>query len=201
MTALTPTPKLDAVNQLLRAVGEAPVTTIAGIGGLDTANALLVLDQVLRSVLLEGWQFNTEYDYPLLMTADDSPGAVFGTGTITLPENALSVDINRDAYPGVDPVWRGGKLYDRQNHTQVFNQMIKAKVIFMLDFEDLPESARYYITHRACREFQDATIGSEALHRYTAASEMRARATFIEQHADDEDLNMIRSTPEFWHLT
>ncbi|MEO0471881.1 MAG: hypothetical protein AAF206_19805, partial [Bacteroidota bacterium] len=35
-------------------------------------------------------------------------------------------------------------------HSYVFTENLKAKVIFLLPFEEMPESARHYITYRAC---------------------------------------------------
>lgn len=187
----TPTTELEAVNQMMRAIGEAPVSSLVGSGDIDVSNAKATLEEVTRAVLTEGWQFNTEYDYPF---------PVDNAGEIPLPTNALAVDVNRRAVNGIDPVVRGQKLYDRKNHTYKFNTTVRAKVVFGLGYSELPEAARYYIAYRACRKFQDTSVGSDTLHRYTANDEIRARVVFMDQHSDDEDLNMIHSTPDFAHV-
>lgn len=188
---ITPTTELEAVNTMLRGIGETPVSSLAGPSGLDVPGAQSTLRDVLRSVLIEGWQFNVEYDYPLNRNT---------AGEITVPSNALSVDIDRHSVSGTDPVIRGRRLYDRKNHTYKFKQNLKAKIKFGLSFELIPESGRHYVTYRAARWFADTTLGSSTLHQFNMQEEMRARANFISENVDDEDLNMIRDTPDFAHL-
>ena len=56
--------ELDAVNQILSSVGQAPVTTL----DLQTLNCAIVLNtlrEVNKQVQSEGWIFNTERDYTL----------------------------------------------------------------------------------------------------------------------------------------
>ena len=187
----TPTTELQAVNQMLRAIGETPVSSLVDDFGLDVPSASATLSEISNAVQLEGWIFNTEYDYPLPRTTD---------GAISVPSNALNVDFDWRRSSGLEPVVRGSRVYDRKNHTYVFDKGLTAKIIFGLPFDELPEAARYYISYRACRKFQDTQTGSSDLHKFTLRDEMTARATFIEQHSDDQDLNMIRDTPEFSHL-
>lgn len=191
-TITTPTTRLEAVNTMLRAIGESPVSTLEGPMGMDVPMAEATLDEVSGAVQTEGWKFNTEYEYPLPLDGDKK---------IPIPQNALEVHIPRGLYTNIDPVVRGGFLYDRKNHTYVFDQTLKAKIIFGLAFDELPESARYYITVRACRRLQDVSLGSESLHKFSQRTETMARARFVEQHSDDEDLNMIRDTPDFRRIT
>ncbi|MCG7628390.1 hypothetical protein MHM88_11280 [Epibacterium sp. MM17-32] len=187
----TPTTELEAVNQMLRGIGESPVSSLIDDYGLDVPDATGTLSEISNAVQLEGWIFNTEYDYPLPVNVD---------GEIHVPSNALNVDFDWRTCGGSEPVVRGRRVYDRKGHTYKLDRGLKAKIIFGLPFEELPEAARYYITYRACRKFQDTQAGSNDLHRFSEADELRARWTFIEQHSDDQDLNMLRDTPEFSHL-
>ena len=56
--------ELQAVNQILASVGQAPVTTLEQTNP-DVAIAYNTLQQVSREVQAEGWTFNREYRYPL----------------------------------------------------------------------------------------------------------------------------------------
>lgn len=183
-----PTTKLQAVNVLLRAISEIPVSSLSGGGGGDVAVAVQTLDDTTREVLTEGWDFNTEYDFPLTRNTSNE---------IALPVNALHVDFDARSLAGIDPVIRGQKVYDRENHRYTFDQNLKAKIIFGLAFEDIPEAGRWYITVRAARVFQDTSMGSNAMHQFQIRDEYEARARFIEAHTDDRDLNMLRDTPDF----
>jgi len=188
---ITPTTELEAVNTMLRAIGESPVSTLSGEVGVDVVTARQTLTEIMKAVQTEGWIFNTEYDYPL--TRDIS-------GQIVVPANALQVDINKREFFDIDPVMRGNRVYDRKNHTFTFTVDLKAKIIFGLPFTDMPESARHYVTYRAARKFQDNSLGSSELHQFNERDELMARVRFMDEQAEDEDLNFLKDTPGFRQL-
>lgn len=190
MAEATPTTRLEAVNMMLRAIGEAPVTQLYSSAGVDTPNALSTLNASLRSFLTEGWHFNTEYDYPL--PRDEA-------NEITVPSNAFRVKFPKNM-AGADPVVRGTSVYDRRNHTYKFDHTIKASIIFGLPFEELPEAARMYVAIRAARKFQDDNIGENVIHRFSEQDEAMARSVFLSDEAEAEDNNMLDDTPDFWRL-
>ncbi len=185
---ITPTTELDAVNTLLQAIGESPTNSLSGEVGVDVITARATLITTMKAVQTEGWLFNTEHNYPLSRDVD---------GEITIPSNALSVDVSKRRYVGIDPVTRGQRLYDRENHTYVFTENLEAKIIFGLDFEEMPESARNYVTVRAARKFQDDSVGSVDLHRFHERDELMARVRFADEQAEDEDLNFLADSPDF----
>lgn len=192
--SVSPTTELEAVNQMLRAIGEAPVSSLTGDIGVDVVTARATLNDVMKAIQTVGWLFNTEHEYPLQLNGDNE---------IILPTNAASVDVCRGRFGNTDPIQRGSKLYDRKNHTYTFSQDIKAKIIFLLPFDELPETARYYVTYSACRKFQDNSVGSEELHKYNASDEMRAWIVFQDDQAEDADLNFMRDDPTLgliWRL-
>lgn len=185
---ITPTTELEAVNTMLRAIGESPTNTLSGEVGVDVVTAKAELAAIMKAVQTEGWLFNTEHGYPLARSPE---------GIIEVPANALSVDIARSAYPGHDPVLRGQRVYDRENHTYTFSFDLKAKIVFGLNFSEMPESARSYVTYRAARKFQDNSLGSSELHQFNSTDEMWARVRFVNEQAEDEDLNFLKTTADF----
>lgn len=182
--ATTPTTKLEAVNQMLRGINEAPVSTLVGEVDIDVTTAIATLDTVVRDVNLEGWLYNTEHCYPLTRDINNE---------ISIPSNALKIDVQRQ---GVDPVQRGTKLYDRENHTFIFSDNLEATIVLSFAFEELPQSARHYITYRAVRQYQRDAVGRALTDPLTEEGEYRARAVFTDDQATDEDLNML-DTPGF----
>lgn len=184
------TSRLDAVNTILTASGESPVSSLDGTT-VDTANAESVLDEVLRDVQTEGWHFNTEKEVPF--TPD-------GSRLINLPANVAKIDLSDSDTQDVDLVQRGTKLYDRKARSYEFTRVVKADVVYMLPLEELPESARRYITVRAARIFHDRFVGSESTHRFTEEDELRARMTLTATDLDNEDANIFTSNPNFWLL-
>lgn len=183
-----PTTELAAVNRLLQAIGESPVSSLTGDVGVDVVTARNTLNDVCIDVQGPGWQFNTEYDYPLLRDSE---------GHITVPADAASVDVQKGRFGETDPVLRGRRIYDRKNHTYVFKQNLKARIVFLLPFEELPQTARTYVTIRAARVFQDDSVGSETLHSFDERDEWSAKAVFENEEAVDEDLNFLRGDPLF----
>jgi len=162
------TTKLEAVNQMLAGIGQAPATA------LDQANpelsiAELTLDQVTKEVLGEGWHFNTEQNYPLM--PDNS-------GVITVPPNVLSLSDNKQSNRQVyQTVLRDGKLYDKLNHSFTFptGSPVSCDVVWLFDFEDLPQPFQSYITQRATRLFAGRVQGAQDMVAFNAQDELILR--------------------------
>ena len=55
---------------------------------------------------------------------------------------------------------RGRKLYDRKNHTDIWTKEVKASITFELDFDELPEQFRHYITVKSARIFASRFLGN-----------------------------------------
>ena len=146
---ITPTTELEAVNECLENISQAPVSTISGDLGVDTQTALNFVRKVTRELQTAGWYWNTEKNYPLTPS---------GSGDILLPANTLSVDTT-GVSSALDLVARGRRLYDRTNHTYTFTDTVYVELTVGLSFEELPETARRYISMRAARLFQDRIEG------------------------------------------
>ena len=50
--------ELDAINEMLAAIGESPVTTLDEDGSADVANARRILNRINRQIQSKGWAFN-----------------------------------------------------------------------------------------------------------------------------------------------
>ena len=180
MPTLTLTTRLEAVNAILANVGQAPVSSLEVSGFADVAIAKSLLERVSRSVQKRGWHFNTEDNYELAVNADSK---------IPVPPNALMCDPMPSE--SVDAVARGGFLYDRENHTYTFTEAVDCRIVFYLEFEQLPEAAREYITIRAARTFQKNGFGSAQLDSFTADDEMQAWVDLLSDEVERGDYNMF----------
>lgn len=160
------TSALNAINTMLGTIGQAPVSSLETPGLVDAVVAKAVLTEVTREVQTEGWHFNTDYDYELAPDID---------GFISPGSNVLRIDTTPD-YRIYDVVLRGSKLWDKYKKTFIFDRALKFNITWLLDFEEIPETARNYITIRSSRRFQDRVMGSDTLHAYTQDDENRARA-------------------------
>jgi hypothetical protein len=167
---------------MLAAIQEAPVSTIADETIEDAAIALSMLRQVTKEVLGRGWHFNTDYDYVL---------SVDGSGNIPIPTTASHVDPERST--GKDYVRRGDFLYDRENQTYDFTAgtSVKCRIIWMFDYEDLPQTFRTYIAMRAANRFTQQTLGDEGNVHFSKEELMMARAEAVADDVRRSDVNML----------
>lgn len=180
MDAIARTTELEAINEMLNAIGEGAVSSI-DTGNADVATAVELLRRHSRRVQAMGWWFNTDTEYTL--TPDSN-------GYLTVPSNCLRVDPSA-ADRQLKLVMRGSKLYDTQNQTTVFTQSVTADLVVGLDWSDLPQSARDYITACAGLEFVDTDVGSETRHAFTEKRKGEAWLNLFREESDAGDFNML----------
>jgi len=174
------TTKLDAVNTMLSAIGEAPVNSLSS-GLVEAEIAETILNTVDREVQSMGWHFNTEYKKSF---AQDT------NGEIPLGADILRADAHLDAN-SKNLVQRGLRMYDRKNHTFAIKEAVLLDVVVQLDFEDLPEVAKRYITLKSTRVFQDRVVGSNTLHDFQERDEMTSLMELKEFDARSDDNNIF----------
>jgi len=148
---ITPTTELEAVNECLENIGQAPVSSISGDISVDAQIALNFVRKVNRELQSRGWHWNTDKNYPL------TPN---NYGDIVLPSGTMAVHSYGED-EGRDVVLRGPTLYDRDNRTYRFTEVVKTQITIALTFEELPEPARRYIALKAARVFQNRVEGRE----------------------------------------
>ena len=182
--ALTATTELDAINIMLGTIGESPINSLdAATGVVDAVTARSILAEVSVQVQEEGWHFNTEYDFDLTPDMD---------GFIYVPNNTIEVDTSPYS-KDYDVAIRGNRLYDRGNKTYVFSKPLKADLTILLEFNEMPQATRHYITIRAARVFQQRVIGSNVLGSFTQADEYQALRAMRRYEARTADYNILTS--------
>ncbi len=179
---LAVTTELEAINTMLRAVGESPISDPDEPQLVTAVNAKSTLRRVSREVQTRGWHFNTESDFPY---------ARDGNSKIPVGDDVARIDTwGSDRRKSV--ARRGKFLYDLDEHTFVFTADLKCEVTFVLSIEDIPEAARNYITVKAAREFQLSDVGSDGLQfGFDEAAEFGALALLQEFEAEHGDYNLL----------
>jgi|TARA_B100000575_G_scaffold130872_1_gene104285 hypothetical protein len=165
--ALTTTTKLEAINTMLSAIGESPVNSLTS-GLVDAEQAETILNSVNREVQSMGWSFNTDLKRQFVPDTNKQ---------IQIPSNILRIDMAQDKTDKLELVQRGTKLYNRASSSFFMDDditQVLMNAVVLLDFEDLPEAARRYITIRAARIFQDRVVSSNDLHIYQERDELMA---------------------------
>lgn len=175
--------ELDAVNQILSSVGQAPVTTL-DLQNPEVAIVINTIREVNRQVQSEGWSFNTERGYEM------TPDSV--TNQISYPYNVLQMDANVEEHKNdIDVVRRDGKLYDRLNHTYTFTSPVKADITWYFDFTDVPPPVQMYIVARAARMCATKMIGDQEINKLLAEQEVQTRAAAMEYECNQGDYSMF----------
>lgn len=176
--------RLEAVNLMLRAIGQSGVASLSNDdANPDITSATETLDVTLREVLMRGWHANTEKSYPI----DPSP-----EGYLVLPLNTLSVDTSVKSKE-LDLVWRGTRLYDRVKHTFAVGVTVNVDLILGLEFEELPQSLRYLVAVKATRKFAADTSAGGA--KFTQQDEDDALIAAEAEDSTNDDRTMAQASP------
>jgi hypothetical protein len=180
---MTPTTKLEAVNIMLSSIGESPVNSLTS-GLVDAEMAETILEATSRDVQSMGWHFNTEPKFRITPLV---------SGEIQLPSNCLKADATAGSETArqFDLTQRGQRLYDRTTHSFSINATVEVDLVLMLEFEEMPEAARRFVTLRAARVFQDRAVGSSELHGFQERDELRAMVELKDMEADTADHNIF----------
>ena len=180
--------ELDAVNSILMSVGETPVNTLT-VQSPEVAIAQKTLRQICREVQAEGWSYNTENEYPIQLDTNNQ---------CIIPNNVLQLDLNIFQHgKDYDVVRRSDngvmKVYDKKGHTFTFENCDKLyfDIVWMLDFEDLPQAFKDYVTIRASRVASNRMVNSQPSAKLLESDEALARASAIEYENRQADHNIF----------
>ena len=193
--------ELQAVNQILASVGQAPVTsidtetitdsngnTVTVVTNPDVAISYDTLQEVSREVQGEGWTFNKEFSYPF------TPDAI--SKEILWPNDVIQMDLSDDPqyinYRSKDVVKRDGKLYDRMNHTFKWDDdVVYCDIVYLQEWVDLPSPIQDYITCKAAAVVSSRLVGDPTQYQILQQKEAYARALALEYECNQGDYSMF----------
>ena len=177
------TSKLEAVNEMLSLIGEAPVNSLTVNPTADVAMAEATLDRASKDLQMQSWHWNTDRDMELTPDSD---------GKFAWQSNWVQFDTDRGRYTNVDLVRRGEFLYDLKTRTAVIPlDTIQGNAVIYLEWEELPEAARSYIMVRAARIFLMKSVGDEERAGYAIEDERRAWHVLMDYESDQGDYNLF----------
>lgn len=172
--------KLDAVNEMLASIGEAPTSSTDSTDPL-VVSAVNKLERVDKKIQARRWWFNTEV-ITLSPTTTDSE--------IILPSNTLSADPTLRTSPYTK---RGTRLYDPVNNTFTIEESVELELVLQLDFEWLPMTAANYITATAVKEFFADEDGDLSKVRELSERLSDTWGYFHAENLRNQDVNAIDS--------
>ena len=174
--------ELSAVNSILGAIGQSPLTTL-NFDNPEVSFIYNLLRDANVDTQAEGWHFNTEKHVTFARDAN---------GKIAIGDDILSMDLHdNQARRTFDLVRRSGFLYDKIKHTDVFTQDLDLDIVKLYNFEDLPIVFRRYITYRASRIAATQLVANAGLVRLLGVQEQQARAALQEYECNQADHSMF----------
>jgi hypothetical protein len=174
--------ELSAVNSILGAIGQSPLTTL-NFDNPEVAMIYNLLRDANVDTQAEGWHYNTEKHVKFPINTD---------GKIIIGNDILSMDLhNNYTKRSSDLVRRNGFIYDKMKHTDVFTQDLELDVVRLYQFEDLPIPFKRYITYRASRVAATKLVANPQLAKLLAQQEALARAALMEYECNQGDHSMF----------
>ena len=169
--------ELSAVNSILGAIGQSSVTTL-NFNNPETEFIYNILEESIKDVLNEGWHFNTEEHVEV------SPDA---NNNIIIPNSYLRYDLNNGEDKSMDLVKRGGKLYDKVQHTDIFTDKVYLDVVYLYTFTDIPSVFQRYIIAKASTRAAVQLVTNPNLVQLLQTQEALTRASVIEYECNQGD--------------
>ncbi len=207
--------ELEAVNRILRAARERPISALGSTTLNDALTAESVLNEVLQREQMLGQHVNTQ---EVEFTPDP------GDGNVVLPSNTLTVhgsnqQANRNYYHKL--VSGEVLLFDADKFpatadfgaTGADTSPVFVQITQALDFEELPAPIQFSIVDQAAVEYQEAVLGDDALGSKLEARAGRSRAVarsydmhsqphnLFSQHARSTGPKIGQAVPRAWRET
>ena len=190
--------ELSAVNAILGAIGQAPVTNlgnvvdatgqeIPGVSAYDNPEIAFIYN-LLRDANVdtqaEGWHFNTEKH--VTFNPDNNKQIVIG-------DDIIRMDLTDPwAKKTTNVVRRNGKLYNKMTHKDNdWEGEVLLDVVRLYPFADLPLPFKRYITYRASRMAATQLVANPQLVQLLGAQEQQARASLMEYECNQGNHSMF----------
>lgn len=174
--------KLDAINRMLRYIGELPVPSSVVIANLPDGHeariADTILDETLREEQEEKWWFNTfEVEY----TPQTS-------GYITPPNNLIEFESDENY------IIEGGDFYDVDNETKIFTEPITVTARLEITFDNIPDVFRTYAVLVASKHLHVYLNGDETTQQELDKKVQLQRIKLEREHLKQSKFNLVKGT-------
>ena len=179
--------ELSAVNSILGAIGQSPITTL-NFENPEVAVIYNILKECNIDIQSEGWSFNKEDHVKYVPDSNKN---------VKLPSNVLQFSL----HDGLDNksqrlIIRNGKVYDKVDHTDEFTVDLSLDVIWLQKFEDIPQVFRRYIIYCASSRAAAQLVANPQLVKMLQQKEAYARATCLEYDCNQIDPSYLGITDD-----
>lgn len=165
---LTQKTLLEAVNNMLLLIGEAPVQSLTNTDFQPAAIAKALLENETKLIQSRGWNFNTTLKEVLELSPE---------GYLYVPSNTLScVPFYKDQ--GI--VLKGDRMYNLNTNSYVFTANLEVNITYLYSFPDCPIQFQNYVEIVAGRKFENRMLKTGSMYQLTDKEERDAKVAFLE---------------------
>jgi hypothetical protein len=186
--AMADATNLEAVNEILAATGNLRTTSL-GSTRPDVILAAQILDQTDRHVQMRGWHWNTQYNQTFTPSASDEIEMTHDIFEVHESSGNDGPNTRYDPTARTDLAKRGTRLYNALDDTYTFTAPVLLNVVKRVNFEELPQTARAWITARAAAEFHEITLGKPS--KRAEEKEIRTRSAAMAEDSRAADFNFF----------
>lgn len=197
---------------MLAAIGSAPITDLAAGQALtDVQMATERLRAATRECQSAPWEFNRRFQVPLspvdTLAWTDPDGTAQTLNVFAPPTNLAGFEASPALVNGTSPLDLviGPSVTYAPSGTMIFidrtfnregliasaHPKLYIDGWYFFNFEQLPETARRYISVLAARRFIAATMGSSELEGFSLKDEAQALRLLKRDQGDDDSYNML----------
>lgn len=180
--------ELEAINRMLSAIGQAPVTTVEETNP-DVAICKRTLYQVSQEVQSEGWTFNTYYCEKVAPRRPDNRIIIRNVAPPDGRDYCIQMDLSYNTYYARDKdsiaKADGTTVFLYNKTTQSYDWGTKEievdKVMYLSNLGTLPPAAYNYIVARGSAAVSMRTVGDTSQYQILREQELYTR-TQLQQY-------------------
>lgn len=173
--------EIEAINRMLRYIGELPVPSTVTLSSLPEGHEALLAQTILGETLREEqenkWWFNT-FDVEFVPTID---------GYITLPQNVIQ-------FESLEYVKEGGNLYRKEDMSPIFTENLTLPCRLEIAFDNIPDVFRTYVILVAAKHLHVYLNGDDTTQRELETKVNMQRINVEKEHLRQSKFNLVRGT-------
>lgn len=171
---------LEAVNKVLAVSGDEPLNTIdTDYPQVSIVNSILINNS--RLVQSKGYWFNEVYNKKLIPNIENK---------VVLPENTIRASFLRDQG---DFAQHGLEVFNKKTESYIFTQPIYADIVYMFEWDKLPQVAREYIIALSRLEYNQNHFNDENLKRDLKEAVYLTEVELKKQNIRNLDVNFLNN--------
>lgn len=173
--------EIDAINRMLRYIGELPIPSDVAIDDLPEGHEAQIARTVLAETLREEQETKFWFNTFTVTYYPDTDGY------ITLPPNVIE-------FQNIEYFKEGGNLYTREPLSGIFNEPVELDVRLEIGFDNIPDVFRTYAVLVASKHLHVYLNGDETTQKELENKVNLQRIKLEREHLKQSQFNLVKGT-------